>query len=200
MAMTNNRNKYGWMAVLLHWLLFLLIAGLMASGNYSDALPRDEKVPQLIGIHKQVGVAVLMLMLFRLLWRLVNTSVESLAESGFVSFLAWANHWLLYLVVMAQAGIGVLMSQISGRAVSLFGWELPLLVGERGLLGDPDFIPGARELRTWHTYGGYAILLLVGLHFLGALMHHFGWGDETLKRMWFGYKPPFEKEAHARRH
>ncbi|MGI9337083.1 MAG: hypothetical protein ACR2P4_01050 [Gammaproteobacteria bacterium] len=66
MGAFNTKDKYGAATIVLHWLLFLLIAGLLAGGSYFASLPGKEKIPMLI------GVAVLMLMLFRLLWKLAK--------------------------------------------------------------------------------------------------------------------------------
>jgi len=192
MSLTNTRYNYGWVAITLHWLLFLLIAGLMASGNYSDSLPREAKDPQLIGIHKQVGVAVLMLMLFRLLWKLVNSSVRLDGSGALLRLVAHLNHWLLYAAVLAQAACGVLMSQLFGNDVFLLGFELPRFVDGREFLGI-----GARDMRGYHSIGGKVIAALVALHVLGALTHHFYWRDNILRRMWFGFQPGYTKDAQS---
>ena len=197
MPFMNRRDYYGWFTILLHWLLFLLIAGLVASGKYSHSLPRAEKIPELIGYHKQVGVAVLVLMAFRLLWRIINTSVESESESVLLRFFAWLNHWALYLVVMGQAVIGICMTQAGGRDVTLFGMPVPELGGELGYLTErfgEQFADG-KLLFAWHGYGAIAIGVLVAIHIIGALMHHFYWADDTLRRMWFTYRPSYTKDT-----
>lgn len=195
MSFMNNRNHYGWLVILLHWLLFLLIVGLVASGKYSHSLPREEKISELIFYHKQVGVAVLLLMMFRLLWRLVNTSVQPLVEGFLLRSAAFLTHWLLYLVVMAQAVVGITMSQAAGNEVKLFGAVLPELGGELGLLTEhvSEVFADGRMLFTWHSYGAIAIGVLVAIHLIAALTHHFYWSDDTLRRMWFGYRAPYEK-------
>lgn len=198
----NDRYRFGWFAVLLHWLLFLLIAGLVVSGKYSDSLSQTEKLPDLIATHKQVGVAVLLLMMFRLLWRLINLRPPSLSDSPIIPVLGFISHWLLYLVVIAQALGGVIMTQLNSLyAVTFLGWNLPVLVGEKGLFGPVAFILENKEqLRQWHEYGAHLMLALIALHVLAALAHHFYWSDETLRRMWFGYKPGYTRGSQAHRH
>ena len=196
MPLMNHRDQYGWVTKFFHWLLFLLIAGLLGSGLYSDSLDRPDKIPMMINNHKQVGIAVLGLMAFRFLWRLINMSVESFSNSSILRFLSWLTHWLMYLVVMAQALCGILMVQAGNRTVYLLDWQLPHLVGQHGLLG---INIAGKVLRQWHEYGGMAILALLGLHIIAALLHHFYWDDDTLRRMWFGYKPSYLKETRSSR-
>ena len=189
MGIMNKRDSYGWMAVLLHWLLFLLLVGLVASGKYSHSLSPQEKSSFLIGIHKQVGVAVFVLMAFRLLWKLINSSVQSLIESTFMSFLAGLVHWTMYAAVLGQATIGVAMSQAAGRKVIFFNTvEVPPVAEYL------TFLPSSAEvLREWHHHGATILIVLVAVHVLAAIIHRFSHYD-SLRRMWFGYTPPTAKE------
>ena len=196
MSIMNKRDTYGSVTIALHWLLFLLILGLMASGKYSDSLSRNEKIGFLIDIHKQVGVAVFLLMAFRLLWKLINQNVTSLHEMSLIRLLTFFVHWGLYLVVLGQALTGIAMLQYAGRDVFFFTMELPLFFGEFGVIQLPEgWLPESSKaipkfFRTLHHYGGNIIIVLVGLHFIGAIFNHLI-GGETLKRMWFGYLPPY---------
>lgn len=195
MSVMNTRNHFGWSVVLLHWLLFILIAGLVATGKYSGSLPRAEKIPFLIVNHKQIGVAVVVLMMFRLLWRLISTSVEPISESTLLRTAAYLNHMLLYLVVIAQGLVGIAMLQAAGSEVTLYGLAVPIIAGEQGPFSTIEFLSNPQLLRTWHYYGGNILFALVGLHFLAALAHHFYWSDDTLRRMWFGYRAPHERDV-----
>lgn len=205
MPVMNKRDAYGGVAIFLHWLLFLMIAGLVVSGKFTDSLPAPKG--QIIGVHKQVGVAVFLLMAFRLLWRLINTRVESLNENKLLRLLAFVVHWLLYLVVLLQALTGVLSSQLAGRAVTFLGNDIPLLVGQGGLLLEkfpalPFLAQNSRiqaeQFHSLHHLGGTAILVLIGLHFLGVIVQVLR-RDETLRRMWFGYTPYYAKDFSKKR-
>ena len=209
MSIFNKRDAYGAVAIILHWLLFLLIAGLVVSGKYSDSLPTNGKDFQIIGIHKQVGVAVFMLMVFRLLWRMINRAPDNL-EGGFPAMIQFLVHWLLYLTVLGQALIGMSMSQLSGLKVSLLGWELPQifdsplpeLLDPAGILPWLSFFDDTPKatafmLREWHEIGGWLIIGLVGFHFLGAMYHWILLKDDAIKRMWFGYVPGYARSKVA---
>lgn len=178
MGAFNTKDQYGKVTIVFHWLLFVLITGLLVGGLYSASLPGDEKIPQLIGKHKQIGVIVLTLMLCRLLWKLANPKVRPLV-GGFHAVAAAAVHWLLYLAIIAQAFVGIMMSQLSGRAVKVFGWQVPDISG--GIAGFAD----AGMMRELHWIIGYGIVALVVMHIIGAFMHH----KNVRRRMWFGYDP-----------
>lgn len=199
----NRRDDFGWMAVLLHWLLFILIAGLIAGGKYSDSLGSAEKILILITSHKQIGVAVFVLMAFRLVWRIINTTPEALSNIWYLKIAAFTVHWLLYVLVLFQAAVGVYMSQLADREVSFLVWELPSFAGQgKALL---EFISGApavheflfgeetsavKRMRALHEWGGNILLAFIIIHVVGALMHHIVLVDNTLRRMFFGYVPP----------
>ena len=207
MGAFNSRDTYGWLTITLHWLAGLLIIGLLAGGLYSASLERGDKIPQLIGIHKQIGVAVLCLMFLRLVWRLINRSVESLTD-GFSTFLGGLAHWLMYLAVMAQALIGIMMTQLGGRPVAFLGAKLPLIadVGSgKGMFTLPAHFTeeGARGaatmLREFHWIGGYVIVGLITLHILGAILHALQ-GTPLIRRMWFGYQPEYAAKRFSETH
>ncbi len=202
MGAFNTRDTYGWGTIVLHWLLFLLITGMLAGGIYSDSLPPGGKNTMLISIHKQMGVAVLALMLFRLIWRLINRGVESLVES-FYQFMAGVVALLMYLAVISQALIGIAMSQLSGRDVVFLGLELPVIAGAKGYVPLPEFVIGegaknaAEILREWHWFCGYFIIGLIALHSLAAIWHALE-GTGLLRRMWFGYQPEYASKRGKR--
>ncbi len=207
MPIFNRRDDFGWMAVSLHWLLFVLVVGLIAGGKFSASLDSGDKIGGLINIHKQLGVAVFMLMAFRLLWRIINTTPEALSNVVFFKVAAFITHWLMYVAVLMQASIGVFMTQMTGRDVMFLGLELPSFKGVGVSLleqistneGLHSFLFGtitspAKQMRELHYWGATLLIALIILHVLGALMHHFIAKDETLRRMFFRYVPTYSKK------
>lgn len=205
----NKRDEYGWPALALHWLLFLILAGLLASGKYSDSLLSTDKIGILIDGHKQVGMAAFVLMAFRLLWRMINASVVA-SETFLIRLFAFCTHWLLYLVVMAQAAIGATMSQLAGRDVHFFGvFKLPSFkqeaadflekISELAPYFSESGVSAARQMRDLHSFVGDALIALIILHIAAALVHHFIFGDEVLRRIFFGYKPSYANKAYVKK-
>lgn len=199
MSAFNKRDAYGWVAITFHWLLFLLIVGLVSSGKYSDSL--DSKNIMLINIHKQVGMAVFVLMILRFTWRITSTHPASLVDSLMLRVLATLNHWALYAVILGQAAIGVAMSQLANHSVSFLGVvDIPSVVEHSknflsyvpSLLIDSS-LSSAKKMRELHYWGGILIMALVALHVLAALTHHMIFRDDTLRRMFYNYMPGYAK-------
>ena len=201
MPVMNSRYQWGAVSIALHWIVFLMVFGLFASGKISAQGERPDQ--ELMSVHAPVGAALLLVMLARYFWRLLNPGVGRVddAVGTLTTLAAWAVHNLLYLAVIAQALIGVAMTQVGGRDVVLLGWELPRIVGSGGLLPleHPVLEPlnlgttaqeARKSLRGLHTIVGNTLIGLVVLHILGALYHRLIRRDHLLRRMWFGYVPP----------
>lgn len=184
MPLMNQHDRYGWLAIALHWLLFLLLLGLVASGKFAHDLPRGEQKSFIIGNHSQIGMVVFILMAFRLLWKLINPKVAAITQSLLLRAVANIVHWTLYLVVLAQAAIGVALVQARGREPALFD-AIPV----PPLADLFTFLPtSARTLGDWHHHGAHILIALVALHIAGAIFHRIH-HRHMLKRMWFNYQP-----------
>jgi cytochrome b561 len=172
----NTVSTYGSVSKFLHWLLFILLAGLVITGLGEDVFGESlESV--VMGLHKAVGVVVLLLVVVRILWRFANPSPALPATAAaWENLLARLTHFALYVLMLAQPLTGVLMAQFKGRAIDVFGlFSIPALV--------------AKDKATSHFFeelheGGWILLtVLVGLHVAAALYHHFVRRDDVLLRM-----------------
>ena len=73
----NIENSYGSIAKILHWVIGLFIIGLIAVGFIMSSMdPAPEKF-ELYGMHKAFGVIVLCLVAIRILWRIINATVQA---------------------------------------------------------------------------------------------------------------------------
>ncbi len=176
----NTENTYGVVAKGFHWLLFLMLTFSIIAGNFLASMPKGTEKLQAAGMHKSFGAVLLMLIMLRLLWRLINetpklpdgtTSVESLMAKGM--------HWALYALMFAQPLSGIMMSQAAGYPVSFFGlFEFPVFLDKSQSI--------AEFFRAMH--GTVWILLVVAVmgHIGAALHHHFIKKDNVLKQMTVG--------------
>ena len=82
-------SRYSRVAILLHWVLAAALAGQIALGF---SMPRDASGFALYQLHKSVGITILVLSVFRLIWRLTHARPAE-TEGGFTGFLAKAVHW-----------------------------------------------------------------------------------------------------------
>ena len=180
MRLGNTERRYGGVAIALHWLVAVLIVGLLAAGLYMVRLPDvgfDQRKIALILLHKQLGMVVLGFALLRLAWRQVNP-LPRLADNvpEWQQVAAAFVHLCFYALMLAQPISGWLMSSAAGIRVVLFGLlPLPDLVAY-----DDDLF---QRLRTLHHWLGYALAALLCGHVLAALRHHFLLGDDTLRKM-----------------
>jgi cytochrome b561 len=161
----------------LHWLMALLIFGLLALGFYmSDLLLSPEKL-QFYSWHKWAGVSVFVLVWLRLFWRLTHRPPAFAASlSATQQTLAHLGHLALYLLMVVIPLSGWLMSSAKGVQTVWFGvLPLPDLLGRDKALG--------AQLADLHSALNIGLLVLIGGHAAAALFHHLVRKDDTLRRM-----------------
>ena len=198
MTIFNKRDGYGLVSIFIHWFLFLLIVGVIVSGKYADH-PELENI-QLFAIHQQIGLAVLILVLLSILWRFLNTHVQS-EGLAFLRALNFLVQWTLYLSILAQGLLGICMNQLSGIKVSLFVWEFPINLSKNiyPLLTNLDSLlstPISEEnietaLNELHGIGAWSIISLIVCHFVLIFLQLLTSDSDIIKRMWFNYTSPY---------
>lgn len=178
MSLTNTAQKFGIITRFLHWSIFGIFVLQYFLVYRREYFPKDapEKL-QYILLHKSLGVVVLLLAILMIFWRHLGKRPTFVANmTRFEKKLAGSVHVLLYILMLAMPLTGIAMSMYSGYGVSLFGqFDLPILVDK-----NVDIAGIFHEMHEWISY---AVIGIVGLHILGALIHHFIRKDETLKRM-----------------
>lgn len=175
MQIKNSEDHYGLVAIFLHWLVAILIIGLLILGLYMVNLPISFEKLKLYGWHKEYGLLVLALVIFRLLWRLANTTPR-LEIPLLEKVAARVTHWAFYVFMFAMPISGWLITSAAGLPVSFFGlFTLPNLVAPN---------EETRQLyQVIHTWLGYGLIAIICLHTCGALKHHFIDKDDILRRM-----------------
>lgn len=175
MQIKNSATDFGVVAITLHWIIAILIIGLLVLGLYMVALPISLEKLKLYGWHKEYGFLVLFLAVFRILWRLSNKMPE-LELPLLEQIAARSMHWAFYIFMFAMPITGWLITSAAGLPASFFGlFTLPNLVG-------PD--EQNRIFFAWiHEWLGYALIAAICLHTAAALKHHFINKDNILRRM-----------------
>ena len=176
--MYNTKERYGWVAILLHWLMAIAIIGMFGLGWYMvDLTYYDSLYKTLPFIHKSIGILLIAFFLFRLYWRLTNPVPDpiegaSALEKKGAKLVHRAFYWLIPLIMVS----GYLISTADGSSISVFDIiEVPASV-----TSIPDQEDNAGLV---HKYLTYALIALAGLHATAALKHHVFDGDATLRRM-----------------
>ena len=161
----------------LHWLIALLMLGLLGLGFYMHDLPLSPQKLQLYAWHKWAGVTVFLLVILRLAWRVTHKA--PLLPAGMPRWQQWAaqaTHLLLYGLMLAIPLSGWLMSSAKGFQTVWFGvLPLPDLLAKDKALGD--------LLQTLHMSLNLLLVALLAAHVGASLKHHFINKDDVLLRM-----------------
>ena len=172
----NTPDSFGWLARLFHWLMAVMIIGLLGVGLWMTDLEGQLKY-DIYGVHKALGIVVLMLVLPRLLWRWSNPTPTLPDHMDMIQrFTYHSVHICLYLAMFVMPLSGWAMSSAGGYPVSIFGlFTLPPLVDKSKELG--------ALFHSIHEYIGYALMAALLAHIGAALLHHFFYEDNILRRM-----------------
>ena len=170
-------DSYTSLAKSLHWLMAIMIAGMLALGLYMHDLPFSPEKLRLYSWHKWFGVTLFVLVWVRLAWRMRHPAPKLPATlSPLVRRAAHAGHATLYILMIAIPLSGWLMSSALGFQTVWFG-----------LVPIPDLISRDRALADLlvlvHKSLNVALMLTLAGHVLAALWHHFILKDDTLRRM-----------------
>lgn len=173
----------------LHWLMALIIIGLIPLGMYMHELPLSPEKLQLYAWHKWAGVTVFFLLLVRVSWRLTHQPPPLPWHMSKIERLgAHAGHMVLYVLMLAIPVSGWLMSSAKGVQTVWFG-VLPL----------PDLLSKDKELghalAEVHEALSWVMVLVLIAHVAAALKHHFIDKDDVLLRMAPTHRPTTENES-----
>jgi cytochrome b561/polyisoprenoid-binding protein YceI len=174
-----GRDRYGAVAIVLHWLIaaaivFQVMLGWRMGGPHT---PQGFAITQL---HKSIGITILILSLARLGWRLANPPPpEPPTLAGWERALSKAVHVGFYVIMIGMPLTGWLM-------VSASRLHIPTLL--YGTIPWPD-LPGVAgaSRRMWsrigsngHEWLAWGVYGLLALHVAGALKHQLFSRDEPI--------------------
>ena len=168
---------YRFPAIALHWLVGLLIIGMLILGYYMINVPKGTPGrASYFNLHKSIGVMVGVLILLRLAWRLTHRAPQlpNTMPQWEVRAARW-SHRLLYLCMVVQPASGYISSSFNKYGVKFFGFPLPKWGWED---------PGLRDLFGFiHYVAGAIFTALVVLHVLAAFKHLLVDHDGVFQRM-----------------
>src|SRR3990167_4733132 len=98
MPIFNTTDTYGSVSKFLHWIIALLVICMLAFGFFMDDIPKEYK-GLVYNIHKLTGLAILLLMLLRVLWGLMNARPISLGTHILERWVERTVHLALYVIV-----------------------------------------------------------------------------------------------------
>jgi cytochrome b561 len=163
--------------VLIHWvtvaLVLLAAASVLSREFFSDKDIRNA----LLIVHRGAGLMVLVVTILRISispWTMVKEENDQTPK--LLRMAASFSHLVLYTALVANPMLGWALTSARGQVAYFLGVvTLPALVSK-----DRDF---ADSLQSIHTAVAIALLIIVLLHSVAALWHHFVRGDAVLRRM-----------------
>jgi cytochrome b561 len=177
MTLKSRSDRYGAVAVSIHWLSAIMILALLASGfRAANAIDAETKVG-FLRVHIPIAILILLLTIFRIVWwwHYDGKPLPVQGSPGWQERVARWVHIAFYLVVLGMVASGIGMLVLSGAAPAIFG------MSGSALPNFHDYPP-----RVPHGLGAFLLVVLVALHAGAALYHHFVRRDGLLRRMWYG--------------
>lgn len=169
---------YGSVARAVHWLVAGLVVIVVALGWAIPGAPRGTGSRELLLLlHRSVGLLILALMVFRIVWQLTHPPPPLPAGFPRIEALAaYADHALLYVLLLVLPLSGYINAAAAGHSVSFFGlFAIPPLVAEDPLL--------AQAAIAVHLAAQFLLYALVAIHVAAALMHRIVRRNRILDRM-----------------
>lgn len=175
-AAGDDGTNYDNVAVALHWLTALLVIVLFGMAVTWDYFPRPTR-HVLEGVHISLGILLTAVIVARIAWRLMPGHQMSSLEAGWVRLASKGVHYLLYLLLVVQAGLGFSLRWAEGKPASFFG--LFAIPGPFGAVAKSTRF----TIHFLHEKTGWVIIILAFGHALAALYHHYALKDRVLERM-----------------
>ena len=176
MQIRNSMHAYGWISIIIHWLMAICILGMFGLGLYMvDLTYLDSWYKQAPYAHISTGVILFILLLARFIWRLSNP-VPKIYGNNIEKTVGLMVHRLHYVFMFFLMLSGYLIVTADGRGIDVFSWfDMPAL------------FPAEKGREAWagniHRYLAWGFMGFIALHAAAALKHHFIDKDRTLLRM-----------------
>jgi cytochrome b561 len=176
MSLKGGQDRYGAVAIAVHWLSALAIALLLVLGFMAASAEDPARKAALLRFHVPLGALTLLLTLFRIGWLFVDRRPARLPDMPSWQGVAESvTHFGLYALVVLVGVSGVGLVVLSGAAAPLFfGAPRPL----------PDFQTYVPFIV--HATGAFILIGLIALHIAAALYHQLIRRDHVLSRIGIG--------------
>jgi cytochrome b561 len=173
-APESYQQGYSGFAKSLHWIVALLVLTAIPVGIIMGEI---EKPPfNLYNFHKSLGVAVLLLMTIRLIYRIVHGAPPEPNIPAFYRYAGKATHWALYFLLFLTPISGAIANMYYGATTPFFGlFEI-----------QPFFVKNedtANFIFARHKIMGFTVGMLAIMHIGAGLFHYFIRKDGVLQRM-----------------
>lgn len=158
-----------------HWISVLLVGSAFAIAFYRWTLDDPDQRLFWLDWHRVIGLTLMSLTVLRVVGRKLLPVENPHEQTPMLRFLATASHTVLYAALITMPLLGWAESSAKARKFKLFGVKMPSIVRHDGDL--------AGTFGQWHEIIAWGLLVLIGMHAMAALYHHFVRRDEVLHNM-----------------
>ena len=138
----------------------------IADGGLTDTL---------FSSHKVIGLAIFLLVVLRLMYRLINGAPRSdPSVPSALTGISHAVHWSIYILLIAIP-IGGYLGISYGNYLDVFGVHLPAITAEDKKMSE--------QILSNHGLAAQILLILAALHIGAAIYHKFVRKDRVVERM-----------------
>ncbi len=190
MKLRNTKERFGAIAMSLHWIVALLFLMLYASVYFRHWFtePKTDLNWTALQLHLSLGLTVMVFVGLRILNKLWDRTPEEVPGTRLEHMAAKSAHYLLYAVMIIMPLSGYFGTGVNTEFFGLF--EIPqfrdtflyqMVVTDTMGLNWEQF---EKPIDFIHKKSGaYFVWVLISAHIAAALFHHFHRKDNTLRRM-----------------
>jgi len=169
--------KYTKPLIYLHWIMLVVIVIAFAAMEFRGIFPKGSEERMLMKlVHYSAGFTVLALLGVRIFFRISRQAPAIRPEPSKQTILmAKLMHLMLYIIMLLMPISGWLLLSAEGQPIFAFGLSVPSLIDQNNNL--------AHTVESVHETMAVIAYVLIGLHALFGLLHHYVKKDNTLQRM-----------------
>lgn len=171
---TPDRPNYDTVTIILHWMVFVLVAVLWVGAETLDWFQPGPLRADARSLHILLGSLLGGIGAIRFVWRLSFGRPLPPVDDGALGVVSHLTHQGLYVLLAAMVFVGMLLLWATGDSAFNF-FTLPA--------NDPVNRALAAKLQSVHAIIGWIIVATVGLHVIGVLFHKYVLRDGVLDRM-----------------
>jgi len=193
MSITNSSVSYGHVAKSIHWITVALLVTAYISIYYREFIAKtDWQNYVAVQLHFSVGISIFALTLLRVVWTLFNEKpiLEKIKKSQRLTAIFVHKSLYALLILMPITGylsITDFLSKSGGYLSYFLIFDIPIFKKIHCLewigMSTKEIAEVSDAIHS--LLGSWVLLLLICVHALAALYHHFILGDKTLHKMKF---------------
>jgi cytochrome b561 len=158
-------RRHDHVSMSLHWLTLALLIVLFGSIWARDQASDGDIAALLLTLHRSAGVLLWLVTVARLAWKASAAVAPPLPATlpRPQRWMARANEYALYLLLVAQPITGFVQSIARGKPFPLLGFDLPVLMARDKTL--------THLFHDLHETSATVLLVLIALHACAAIVH-----------------------------